>query len=58
MSAEVEVETTSPAACTVGPAAASPARRIGVRFFVAVVGGIHYVASVGIKARRFEFVFC
>jgi hypothetical protein len=56
--AEVEVETASSAACTIGLAAASPARLIGVRVVVAVVGSRHYVASVGIKARRFEFVFC
>ena len=51
------MKTASSAACTVGPAAASPARRIGVRVVVAVVGGRHNVVNVGVKARGFEFVF-
>ena len=56
MIAEVEVETTSSAASTVGPTAASPVRRSGVGIVVAVVGGRHYVASFDIMSRGFEFV--
>ena len=58
LSVEVEVEATSSAASTEGPAAAPPARRSDVRVVVAVVGGRHYVESVGVMSRRFEFVSC
>ena len=58
LSAEVEVEIAPSAVCTVDPAAASPARRIGVRVVVAVVGGRHNVANVGVNERGFEFVYC
>ena len=57
LSAEDDVETASSVACSVGSAPASPARRIGVGVVVAVVGGRHYVASVGVKARRMQLVF-
>ena len=55
---EVEVKSTASAASTGGPASVTPARRSGVRVVVAVVGGRHYVASVGVMSRRFEFVSC
>ena len=52
------METTSAGACAVGPAAASPARRIGVLVVVAVVGGRHVVAVVGVTSSSAEFLSC
>ena len=47
------METASAGACAVGPAAAaSLARRIGVGVVVAVVGGRHSVAFVGVMSSR------
>ena len=53
---EVEVKSTSSVAPAEGPAAAPPAMRSGGRVVVAVVGGRHYVAIVGVMSRRFEFI--
>ncbi len=57
LSVGAEVEASATGAAAKGPAAAaSPARRSGVRVGVAIFGGRHYFVSVGGMSGRFTFV--